>query len=732
MTLKRSLLCSIYFFIILSSSWALNISDLLKPTLLPDWQYKDETSSWQKVQLPVKIRGQINEDFYSYELQNTVFLSENLRDQEIYLLTGKLSNGYSSYYLNGVLIYQNGLAPPHYQFQGGIEKGIRLPGELIHFNGENTIEIRCISDNPALTFYPPSIGNYRDSVISARNRSFFNVSIYSYLAFISLFIGLFFLMQFLMKREIHYNMLFALANICISLYFYRIANIPYSLPFTRFYAISKGFLSPAVAFYALFFIDFFHFKVRKIIPVLIISISSIAALSVAFLPATYHATESFFTLTLLPILIWILMMLYYSLKAIKMKKPYARILFLGVLLAVGFGTHDIVCMLRGITPYAWVQGLGIFGLTISMFVSLAISSVKALITIEISEKEIREKNENLEEYVNHIRDAYTALSAVQTSLGDSIETADRTIQSLSQQNDGLNSVMQSQSEDIRQILEAFNQIISSFSEIFSSLDNQNRELDDTFSVMEQMLTNIQELTDGFKESVEFSRSLNETTSSGEQSMNVSQDSILKIRDGSKVINELTETIREISNNLNLLAMNAAIEAAHAGVSGKGFSVVADEMKSLSEQSNDQIDEVSETIGRINERISDGAEKNSEVQGILGDISLKAEGSVRQLDQLYQNLLEQKLATETIQRSMTELKKAARQIFENAESQNTNGQGIRKSIEETTQTLKESRSLFNQIGGETMNMIKVFDQVRSAFNDGKEINRNLEELLKKDI
>lgn len=708
------------------------ISDLEAPYYLTEWQFKTSETAGSNIYLPTPLRGERKKGYYRFDLETALTLSSELKGQDIYLLTGRMANGFSSYYLNGVPLYRNGLSQPRYQFQGGIEKGILLPPELIRFDGENSFEVRYITDNPSLKVYPLSIGNYRDSVIKSGNRTFLNVNIYSYFAFISLFIALFYLIQFLMKREVRYNLLFALANICMSLYFYRIANIPSNLPFSRFYAISKGLLSPAVAFYALFFIDFFRFKVKKILPVLILGVSAISALALAILPGTYHAAGNLFTLSLLPVLILIFLMLWYSIRAIRQKKAYARVLFFGVVMAVVFGTHDIVCMLNSYAPYAWLQGIGIFGLTISMFISLAMSSVQAQIAIEESEIKIREKNRNLKDYVSHIREAYTAQSRVQESLGKSIERADRTISNLSGQTEVMNSKMVSQSDDISKILMTFNQIISSFTEIFSSLDKQNRELDETFAVMEQMLANIQELTDGFKESVAFSRSLNETTSKGEESMEISQISIRKIRDGSKIINELLETIRSVADNTNLLAMNAAIEAAHAGAAGKGFSVVADEIKSLAEQSADQIDEVSHNILNINERIQDGAEKNEEVQGILGEISRKAEGSTLQLDLLYQNLLEQKSATQSIQRSMTQLKEAATLIHGNAENQNRNGEDIRRGIEETTRTLEESRTLISNISGETDNMVSVFDQVRSAFEEGSLINNKLEKLLKREI
>ncbi|OCL27431.1 chemotaxis protein [Orenia metallireducens] len=88
----------------------------------------------------------------------------------------------------------------------------------------------------------------------------------------------------------------------------------------------------------------------------------------------------------------------------------------------------------------------------------------------------------------------------------------------------------------------------------------------------------------------------------------------EIEDDSQNINKLLEQIQRITKNLNMLALNASIEAARADAkqgNGKGFAIVADEVKNLSSRSSqlvDNIEEINKDIRDLNGRISEVVEE----------------------------------------------------------------------------------------------------------------------------
>lgn len=86
-----------------------------------------------------------------------------------------------------------------------------------------------------------------------------------------------------------------------------------------------------------------------------------------------------------------------------------------------------------------------------------------------------------------------------------------------------------------------------------------------------------------------------------------------LQEQAKSIQGIVQTIRDIASQTNLLALNAAIEAAHAGPYGKGFEVVAAEVRKLSKEVSESIAQIQGTISGITKEISDTSKGIARIQ-----------------------------------------------------------------------------------------------------------------------
>jgi methyl-accepting chemotaxis protein len=155
------------------------------------------------------------------------------------------------------------------------------------------------------------------------------------------------------------------------------------------------------------------------------------------------------------------------------------------------------------------------------------------------------------------------------------------------------------------------------------------------------------------------------------------EALVNLKADSLNIGTVLDVIRGIAEQTNLLALNAAIEAARAGEQGRGFAVVADEVRSLASRTQQSTREIQTMI----ERLQNGA--NIAVEVMQSGLS-KAQGSVQQAQQAGRSLESITAMVDTIRNMNVQIAAAARQQQQNAQYISSSVDNIRTIGTEATQ------------------------------------------------
>ncbi len=200
---------------------------------------------------------------------------------------------------------------------------------------------------------------------------------------------------------------------------------------------------------------------------------------------------------------------------------------------------------------------------------------------------------------------------------------------------------------------------------------------------------------------ELSASIGEINRQIEESSRVSKDAVNKVKETDETVSTLSEAatqigdvvklIQDIAEQTNLLALNATIEAARAGEAGKGFAVVASEVKNLATQTGKATEEISAKIITVQDV------SNASVSAIRGIGKI-----IEQIDDI----------TQTIAEALHQQDEATKEISNNVQQASAGTSEISSSITTVTQAAQESRMAATEVMGASEKLSSQSESLRS--------------------
>ncbi|WP_321281426.1 methyl-accepting chemotaxis protein [uncultured Vibrio sp.] len=265
-----------------------------------------------------------------------------------------------------------------------------------------------------------------------------------------------------------------------------------------------------------------------------------------------------------------------------------------------------------------------------------------------SDDEVGKLAENFNRFVGNMHTMVTTLSHVSSSLSEQARTTAQQAEERSQR-------ISYQQDEINMVATAVNEMAAATQEIAGNADSTANNSEEA----------VQACAHGSSQVVQTQNSIQNLA----QEVQVATEVIQDLEAHGNSINTILSTIQDIAEQTNLLALNAAIEAARAGEQGRGFAVVADEVRVLSQRTHASTKEIQETIEMLQ-----GTTKKA--VGIMGDSRALADTSVDDANSAAASLTQIHSAVEQINDMATQIASAAEEQASVTTEITRNTEGIR--------------------------------------------------------
>jgi len=319
--------------------------------------------------------------------------------------------------------------------------------------------------------------------------------------------------------------------------------------------------------------------------------------------------------------------------------------------------------------------------------------------IAIAEVELDKNRQRAQELDRLIQKAKGTMEIGKTLMDCAAESKNRS-NAIKEAFEQINKATKTMSGQSRCADESNQEVVDFANKMQDAVNDQNAFLEQTSTAITEIMTTIQNIAHLADDKKSLMNSMLEQLQTQGKEVNRVMEGFAKIRSSSREVLAVVSGILDVSEKTNMLAMNASIEAAHAGNSGKGFAVIAGEIRKLSQETQSNTHSISQALAKNDQVVNDAA-------GIVSKYTVNTESVIKDIQSTFN-------AIEEIISGLAEIASGTRELTDATGRMISVAHDTSDRVDGVTHKVKESSDAVAQISDFACQLDTMIDSLYQDF------------------